>query len=85
MSSASKLPRPWGTPGRLGLPDGHATGPAIGERLPDFELPDGAPHMRRLVLRKLRRNPLGFLRFVLWNLRVELAAWRRRRSSRISA
>lgn len=33
-------PAPLGHPGRLGLPDGHATGPEIGERLPDFELPD---------------------------------------------
>ena len=29
-----------GHPIRAGLPDGHATGPEIGERLPDFTLPD---------------------------------------------
>ena len=29
-----------GHPIRTGLPDGHATGPEIGERLPDFTLPD---------------------------------------------
>ena len=33
-------PAPLGHPGRMGLPDGHATGPEIGEPLPDFELPD---------------------------------------------
>jgi hypothetical protein len=33
-------PAPLGHPGRVGLPDGHTTGPEIGERLPDFQLPD---------------------------------------------
>ena len=33
-------PAPLGHPGRLGLPDGHPTGPEVGERLPDFQLPD---------------------------------------------
>ncbi|MCZ6890516.1 MAG: hypothetical protein O7H39_18660 [Gammaproteobacteria bacterium] len=33
-------PAPLGHPARAGLPAGHATGPNIGERLPDFELPD---------------------------------------------
>lgn len=33
-------PAPLGHPGRLGLPAGHGTGPEVGERLPDFELPD---------------------------------------------
>ena len=33
-------PEPLGHPGRLGLPDGHPTGPEIGDRLPGFELPD---------------------------------------------
>jgi len=33
-------PAPLGHPGRLGLPEGQSTGPALGERLPDFELPD---------------------------------------------
>jgi len=32
-------PAPLGHPGRLGLEDGHPTGPAVGERLPDFSLP----------------------------------------------
>ncbi|MBC8186825.1 MAG: hypothetical protein H8E78_01270 [Proteobacteria bacterium] len=33
-------PAPLGHPGRIGLPDGHPTGPEVGERLPDFSLPD---------------------------------------------
>ena len=31
-----------GHPIRSGLPDGHATGPAVGDRLPDFTLPDAS-------------------------------------------
>jgi hypothetical protein len=37
-----EAPAPVGHPGRSGLPAGGATGPEIGERLPDFALPD--PH-----------------------------------------
>ena len=33
-------PAPLGHPGRLGLPEGQGTGPEVGEKLPDFELPD---------------------------------------------
>jgi hypothetical protein len=33
-------PAALGHPARAGLPDGHPTGPEIGERLPDFRLPD---------------------------------------------
>ena len=33
-------PAPLGHPARASLPDGHPTGPELGERLPDFELPD---------------------------------------------
>jgi cytochrome oxidase Cu insertion factor (SCO1/SenC/PrrC family) len=33
-------PGPLGHPGRAGLPAGHLTGPEVGERLPDFTLPD---------------------------------------------
>ncbi len=33
-----EAPAPVGHPGRAGLPEGHPTGPEIGERLPDFEL-----------------------------------------------
>ncbi len=43
---------------------------------------DAMPHMRRLILRKLRRNPLGLPRFIAKSLRLELAARRRRRGTR---
>ena len=33
-------PAPLGHPARAGLPAGHATGPNVGDRLPDFQLPD---------------------------------------------
>ena len=33
-------PAPLGHPGRLGMPPDHPAGPAVGERLPDFTLPD---------------------------------------------
>ncbi len=33
-------PAPLGHPARAGLPDGVAPGPQLGERLPDFALPD---------------------------------------------
>ena len=33
-------PAPLGHPGRAGLPSGHPTGPAVGDVMPDFELPD---------------------------------------------
>ena len=33
-------PAPLGHPGRVGLPEGHGTGPEAGERLPDFVLPN---------------------------------------------
>jgi hypothetical protein len=55
---------------RLGMHEGH------GQREAAF---DGRPHMRRLVLRKLRREPLGFLRFVAKSIRLEWQALRRRR------
>lgn len=35
-------PAPLGHPGRLSMPAGHLTGPEVGERLPDFELPDAS-------------------------------------------
>jgi hypothetical protein len=42
---------------------------------------DGTRHVRRLMLRKVRAHPLGFLRFIARTLRLELAARRRRRES----
>jgi hypothetical protein len=41
---------------------------------------DGQPHMRRLLLRKVRQHPLGFLRFIGKSIRLELAARRRLRA-----
>jgi hypothetical protein len=38
---------------------------------------DGMPHFRRMLLRSIRRSPLGFLRFIAKNVRLELAARRR--------
>ncbi len=35
-----EAPAPLGHPGRAGLPAGASTGPGIGDRLPDFDLPD---------------------------------------------
>ena len=40
------------------------------------------PHMRRLILRSLRRRPLGMLRFLRKVLRLKLQARRRLRSDR---
>lgn len=40
-----EAPAPLGHPGRLGLAAGQPTGPEIGERLPDFSLPDHAGHV----------------------------------------
>jgi hypothetical protein len=33
-------PAPLGHPGRANMPDGASTGPALGQRLPDFRLTD---------------------------------------------
>ena len=33
-------PAPLGHPARAGIPQGHIPGLAVGDRLPDFELPD---------------------------------------------
>ena len=57
---------------KIGLHLGH------GQREASY---DGTPHMRRLVLRKARRNPLGLLKFLWKNIRLELAAARRRRQA----
>ena len=41
---------------------------------------DSARHLRRLMLRKLRSNPRGFLRFIATTIRLELGARLGRRS-----
>lgn len=53
----------------LGMHTGH------GQREATFS---GAPHMARLMLRKLRKYPLGLPRLMLKTLKLELAARRRR-------
>lgn len=42
---------------------------------------DGAPHLRRLIRRQLRRHPLGVLRSILQMIRLNLAGRRRQRAS----
>jgi hypothetical protein len=62
-----EAPAPLGHPGRAGLPAGHSTGPAIGERLPDFELPDQAG--RRVGFHEDRGNSKAavvFYRSAVW-------------------
>ena len=43
---------------------------------------DGAPHMRRLILRQLRRHPFGALRSVAQMLRLNVEGRRRQRRQR---
>jgi len=60
-------PAPLGHPGRLGLPDGHSTGPEIGDRLPDFELPDA--HGRKVSFhadRDGKKSVVVFYRSAVW-------------------
>jgi len=54
---------------RLALHAGH------GQREGEF---DATPHLRRLMLRKLRPNPFRLLQFLWTSLKLEIAAWRRR-------
>jgi len=54
---------------KIGLHQGH------GQREGSY---DGMPHLRRLLFRKVRQSPLGFLRFIWKSLKLELAARRRR-------
>lgn len=58
---------------RLGIHRGH------GQREGSY---DATPHMLRLLGRKIRRKPLGMLRFILRSIRLEWAARRRARGSR---
>lgn len=62
-----EAPGPLGHPGRAGLPDGHPTGPKVGERLPDFDLPD--QNGRRVRFHEDRagsRAVVVFYRSVVW-------------------
>jgi len=62
-----EAPAPLAHPGRTGLPAGHPTGPEVGERLPDFELPDSAG--RRVRFHEDRGNSRAavvFYRSAVW-------------------
>ena len=39
---------------------------------------EGTRHLRRLIIRKIRRSPLGFLRYLGTHPRLEVAAWVRK-------
>ena len=60
-------PAPVGHPARAGLPDGTSTGPEVGEKLPDFELPDafGNP-LRFHADRGGKKAALVFYRSAVW-------------------
>ena len=60
-------PAPLGHPARSGLPEGHATGPQIGEKLLDFTLPDA--NGRTLDYhadRASRKSVVVFYRSAVW-------------------
>ena len=60
-------PAALGHPGRVGMPEGASTGPDIGERLPDFELPD--PSGRQINFhsdRAGKKTVLVFYRSAVW-------------------
>lgn len=60
-------PAPLGHPGRAGLPIGHTTGPNVGERLPDFELPDANGKMVRFHESRAEcKTVLLFYRSAVW-------------------
>ena len=65
--SGFDAPAPLGHPARAGLPQGHPTGPAIGERLPDFELPDARGRLINFHEdRAGRKAALVFYRSAVW-------------------
>ena len=56
-----------GHPIRSGLPDGHPAGPAVGETLPDFALPDAQGRMVRFHEdRGGARSAVVFYRSAVW-------------------
>ena len=56
-----------GHPIRSGLPDGHPAGPALGERLPDFVLPDARGRIIRFhKARGAARSAVVFYRSAVW-------------------
>ncbi len=62
-----EAPAALGHPGRAGLPEGASTGPDIGERLPDFELPDANGHIVRFHHdRGTSKAAVVFYRSAVW-------------------
>jgi hypothetical protein len=60
-------PAPLGHPGRAGLPEGHSTGPEIGDRLPDFTLPDAnGSEVSFHADRSNRKSVVVFYRSAVW-------------------
>lgn len=60
-------PAALGHPARLSRPEGHACGPAIGELVPDFELPDAfGNHVRLSEVRAGRPAVVLFYRSAVW-------------------
>ena len=60
-------PAPLGYPGRLGLLEGCSTGPEVGERLPDFSLPDASGRELRFHEdRAGSKAAVVFFRSVVW-------------------
>lgn len=66
-SSGFDAPVALGHPARAGLPEGASTGPEIGERLPDFELPDAQGRLVNFHKdRAGRKTALVFYRSAVW-------------------
>jgi hypothetical protein len=60
-------PAPLGHPGRAGLPEGHPTGPEVGERLPDWSLPDASGRIVSFHEHRGRRKAaVVFYRSAVW-------------------
>jgi hypothetical protein len=60
-------PAPLGHPARASLPEGASTGPAAGELLPDFELPDASgKRVRFHEDRAGKKTALVFYRSAVW-------------------
>ena len=60
-------PAPLGHPARAGLPENAGTGPAVGDRLPDFTLPDAFGNAIDFHAdRGARKAALVFYRSAVW-------------------
>ena len=60
-------PAALGHPGRAGLPEGHPTGPELGEILPDFALPDSSGRMVQFNQdRNQSKAVVVFFRSAVW-------------------